>query len=67
MADETTRRTGGDTSQPHGEQGPPTDRNSDKPKGGSHSKYDVQQDADGAHNPTNPVKMRPEVKSGKPG
>ncbi|CBS89980.1 protein of unknown function (plasmid) [Azospirillum lipoferum 4B] len=46
--------------------GPPNDRNSDKPKGGNHSRYNFRQDTEGAHNPANPVKTRPEVKSGKP-
>ena len=67
IADETTRRTGSDTSQPHGDQGPPTDRNKDLPRGDSDSKYNVQRDAEGAHNPTNPAKVRPETKSGRPG
>jgi len=64
MADETTRRTGGDTTQPHGKSGPPTDHNDNPQRSG---KSGIHQEAENAHNPTNPAKMRPEDGAGAPG
>jgi hypothetical protein len=58
-------RSGGDTSQPHGTQGPPTDSNPDSPR--VNKPQGVEREADHSTNPTNPVKVRPSHGSGAPG
>ena len=67
MAEDRTEyhRTGGDTSQPHGTQGPNTDKNPDSPR--TNNLPGVQQEADHSTNPTNPVKISPSHGSGAPG
>jgi len=61
--DKDPHRVGGQADQPHGTQGPPSDRNPDETR---HAKPGKASDAQHATNPTKPVEGT-EIRSGKPG